>query len=299
MICEYIKMKTDIQYGGNININNIELKNRNTMFPYKGIMIANNEQICEVEGHLDKDDYQISVKSKDNQYIIKFWEQNSNIGTISSITSMMGQMLKDKSLDAMYETMQPKIFDANNQQIGEFQWVSQKAEGTMQSYYYRKLVINNVELNCYEIGKDDQSILFCIYDSKDNMIATVSKRMQIQNGKSRYTMYIINEDWFEYVALITVMMHQLNYEDEDGKGLGKVKQSLHTHQKELLSKYKEDFIPRIIEQDGEENLPDNMPLVAEKVKESQHTIGLNMNRIMTIIFIVGFIALLIYLFLGK
>lgn len=295
MICEYIKMKTDIQWKGGTEVNGIELNRRATGFPYKGTMVARNSEVCQVEGKLEKDSYDLTVKLQNNSYIIKCWEQNTNIGTLASTISMVGQMIQEKSTDALYETMLPKIFDSFGNQIGEFKYMVEKRQG-MQSYHYRKLVLNNRELNCYEVGHDNREILFCMYDSENNMVATVSKRMTIKNGKSRYTMYISNDEFFEEVALATIIMHHENYEggDKDGVGLSHVSQALNTYQKELLDKYQEDFIPRVIEQEGRENLPENMPLVAELVKKGQRTPGLILGRIGLIAFIIVFLLMMLY-----
>lgn len=303
MICEYIKLKSDVRRSYGVETKYVDFQKRATAFPYKATIIGRNMEMCQLDGRLSKESFDLSIAFLNNQsYLIKFWEQDTNIGTLGSVVSMVGKMIKEKSTDALYETMEPKIFDQNNNQIGECKYMTVKEEG-MQSYYYWKLILNGIELNTYIVGHGKNEILFCMYNSNNEMVATVSKRMNIKNGKSRYTMYMISDEWFQYVAIATSIVHHINYEgksvDKDGFGLGSHHQALNTFQKGLLDKYQPNFIQNIINKEGINNLPENMPLVQEKVKESQNTVGLNLQRVFLTILLLGFTILFLMLFLNR
>jgi len=294
MIAEFIKIESDLNHKIGISTNNIEYKKKFTMIPFKACIIAKNNIECNLEGKQTNKTYDITTKFNNDYYKISFWEQSSNIETISSIIGMVGKMSSNKPIDALSDTMLPKIYDINGNEVGKIEYVVVKKEG-LQSYSYYKLQLNDIELKCYTIGHGSKEILFAIYDKNDKMVATVSKRMKVKNAKARYTMYIISDEWFKYVSMATIIIHQMEYDNEEEQiELGTQWHALNTYQKELLDKYDPNFIPNIIAQEDPANLPENMPLVAEKVKQSQSTFILNYRRISTAIFIIAFIILILW-----
>lgn len=297
MIAELIKIESDLNFKVGVGVNNIDYKRKMTVVPFKGCVVAKNQLVCNMEGKQQKESYDIVVNFKNNNYKISFWEQASNVKTISSIADMVGKMIKDKSIDAMSQTILPKIYDVSENQIGNVEYVSVKGE-KLQSYYYYKISLNNMELKCYEVGFGSKGIFFIMYDMQDNLVAEVSKRMKVKNGKSSYTLYIKNEEWFEIVSLTTIILHQTIFDkEEDNFGLGSQGYALNTFQQELKNKYSQNFIDAIIASEDPKNLPENMPLVAEKIKESQNTFVLKFRKISFIIFIIFLILIFLYAFL--
>jgi hypothetical protein len=298
MICEYIKLKSEKRNHFSVSSTHGEVRASSSIFPYKGTMIARNQEVCLVEGKLKSNGFHLYLQFAQGGYEVKIFDSSSNIQTAGSLISMIGKAVKEKSMDAFHEALEPKIYDLSGNQVGELQYISVKKEANRESYYYRKLILNGVEVFVYVVGQGVKGIFFCMYDAFGTMIATVSKQTQIKNGKSRYTFYLLNDAWFPYVALITTILHQLDYEgkEKDGCGLGSRGQALHTFQKGLLEKYNPNFIPAIIQKEEPRNLPENMPLVHEKIKESQTTVGLRLSRVMAVIFALGFGMLLLYLF---
>ncbi len=128
------------------------------------------------------------------------------------------------------------------------------------------------------------------------MVVMISKRMPVINGKSRYTMYMISDEWSKYVILLCTIMHNINYDENDFQKLGVQSNKINTFQTGLKEKYNPNFKNDIIAKEGANNLPDNMTLVQERVKDSQNTFMIKFKKIASIIFIVGFIALFVYLF---
>lgn len=298
MIAEYIKMEWDSKFKVGVSVNNVEFHARKTIIPYRSLVIAKNQELCKISGNLNKDSYDLSVQFSNNtNYTIKFWDQSSNIGTIKSVTSMIGNMISEKSTDALYDTMLPKIYDENNNQIGEIKYEAVKKEG-LQSYHYYKLILNGITLKCYEVGHEKE-IDFCIYNEQDQMIATISKRMPVKNGKSRYTMYMINESWNQYIVLLCTIMHHMNYDENDFQKLGIQSNKLNTFQTELKEKYNPEFKQHIIESVGADNIPENMPLVQESVKKSQNTFLIIYKKIISLLFIIFFIAMFVLFFFSR
>lgn len=285
MIGEYIKLQWDVKKEQGISINGFEYTKKVSILPYKATMVARNYEVCQIDGRQSNDTFDLSVAFGNNEsYLIKFWEQSSNIGTLKSVATMVGTMIKEKSTDAMYETMLPKIFDANGNQVGELQYIPVKQQG-LQSYNYNKLVLNGVELSYYTVGIKRQ-IYYCMYNSNNQMVATVCKRMKVVNGQSRYTMYVVSDEWFKYVALATSIIAQM----EDTEGMGTAHDNLNTFQKELLARYNPNFIPQVVAQAGPMNLPENMPLVTQQVKASQNNPYIMIKKIG---FIIGMVLIAI------
>lgn len=105
MIAEYIKMKWDTKLGFSSDVGGLDLQAKTTVVPYKSVVIARNQEIGQITGRIHKDSYDLTVNLVNNEsYVVKFWEQNTNLGTIESVASMVGQMVKEKSTDALYET---------------------------------------------------------------------------------------------------------------------------------------------------------------------------------------------------
>lgn len=294
MIAELIKMETDLNYKTGLEVNNVGYTRKSTIIPFKANIIARNNIVCNMEGRQSKETYDITTSFSNNYYKISFWEQASNVGTISSIAGMVGTMIKEKSFDALQDTMLPKIYDANGNQVGKMEYMTVKGE-LLQSYAYYKLSLRDIELNCYVVGHGREEIFFVMYDREDRIVATVSKRMTVKHAKSRYTLYVENDEWFEPAAISTIILQQMLYDamEEDKGGYGTRTHALNTHQKELLDKYDPNFIDSIISREDPSNLPENMPLVEEKVKESLTTFRIKLNAIVSTIFIVGFIILIL------
>lgn len=296
MIGEFITIENDWNTKFNVQAGNyLEYNQKKNFIPFEACIVARNTIVCNMKGSLQKNSYDLIANFNTNYYKISFWEQQSNISTITSIASMVGSMVREKSLDSLQETMLPQIFDQNGNQIGKMEYITVKEKG-VQSYYYHKLTLNNVELNCYTVGHDTKEILFVMYDNQDQIVATVSKRMKVKNGKARYTLYMENEKWFEIVAIATMIEAR---EYDDSIRLGTQYHQLNTFQKGLLDKCDPNYISNIISKEDVKNLPENMPLVTQKVKESQSTFMLQYHKISLIVFVIGFILLLIFLFSKK
>ena len=301
MIAELIKIESDLnlKVGVDVNDNTLQYKRKMTVIPFKGCVIARNELICNMEGRQQEKTYDILMNFKMNNYKVSFWEQASNIGTATSTINMIGSMIQNKSIDAISNAMLPKIYDANGNLIGNVEYEAVKGEKMMQTYNYYKISLRNIELKCYTIGHGRKEIFFAMYDMQDRLVAEVSKRMQVKNGKSSYTMYISNDGWFEHVAIATIILHQMQYDkEEDNITLGSQGYALNTFQEGLLNKYNPDFINTIIANENPKNLPENMPLVMEKIKESQNTPILWYRRIASIAFII-FILIFLFIFFKK
>jgi len=239
MIAEYIKLEWDKQKSTAIDLGIIDIQARATVIPYRGAVIARNTEICQLDGMAQADTYDISVAFGNGQsYMLKFWQQSTNLGTIKSIAKMAGKALKDEN--DVFGEMLPKIYDAQGNLVGEMQYIPVQQPG-LQSYHSNRMILGNKIIDCYEVGVE-RKIYFCMYDQAGKMVATVDKMMPVKNGKSRYTMYIDGDEWCQMVVMMTICMYQQYYEMDEAQGLNSSSNRLKTFQKGLQDKYQPGFI---------------------------------------------------------
>ena len=295
MICEFIKMKEDGRLEVGINGKHLSYSESKTWFPSKATVVARNQNVCNISGQLAKENYEVTLNfpSTNNSYLIKYFDPTSStIETAKSVVNIVSNIVKAKSLSGAGEVLLPKLFDLNGNEIGKVEYLRED------NYDYYKITIKGVELNCYIVGHGRKGIYICIYNNQNQLVAIVSKRMTVRNGRSQYTMYMVSDEWCEYITIITDIIHQLNYEENDQNSATIVGQCLNTWQKGLLAKYDANFIPSIIAREDPSNLPENMPLVKEMKHKAQTNPGLMIKRIITIItFII--IAVVFYLAMTK
>ncbi len=295
MIAEYIKLEWDQKRNTSIGIGALEVKARATIVPYRATVVARNAEVCRLDGVAQADTYDLSVAFANGEsYLIKFWQQSTNLGTIKSLAKMAGNFVKGEGWGALDE-MAPKIVNSNGVEAGNVQ-VPVIDDG-IESYTYWSLQLGAKKLNCYIVG-EGKSIYFCMYDVNQTMVATVEKRTPVKNGKSRYVMYIAQDDWLQPVVVMTSILHQQIYDEDDVQGLGSRSYRLDTFQKGLKDKFQPEFIEQIKNQEGAANWPENMTLVQDKIKESQNTLSLILKRIGLAIFLIVFIAIFAAAFLA-
>ena len=296
MIAEYIKLEWDKKYHSTIDLGIFDIQASATVVPYKATVIARNTEICQLDGMAQADTYDLSIAFGNGEsYLVKFWQQSTNLGTIKSLIGIAGKMIAGDE-DAKNAVM-PKIYDANGNMIGGVSFMPVH-EGGVQSYYFYRLEIMGRILDTYIVGMDHK-VYFCMYEQNNRMVATVNKVLPVRNGKARYTMHIGNDEDVQVVTTMTAILHQLIYENQDKQSLGISSENLISPQRGLREKYQPGFVEKVIAQEGSANLPENMPLVAEKVRESQGTLQLILKRIGVIVFLVMFVGIIIVMLVNK
>ena len=108
-------------------------------------------------------------------------------------------------------------------------------------------------------------------------------------------MYMVSDEWCEYITIVTEIIHQMDYEEHDQNANTIVGNTLNTWQKGLLAKYDPNFISGVIAREDPSNLPENMPLVKEMKHQAQTNPRLMIKRIMTIL---TFLIIAIFFFLA-
>lgn len=296
MIAEYIKLEWDKKRGANLSVGNLEVRANATVIPYRATVIARNAEVCQLNGMQQSDTYDLSVAFVGGEsYLLKFWQQSTNLGTLKSFAKMVGGVIEGRGA-AAFDNLIPKIIDDSGTEVGNIHVPVVK--NGMGSFTYWQLELQDKKLDTYIVGVD-KSIYFCMYDANQNMVATVEKRTPVKNGKSRYTMYIAEDNWLRPVVLMTSILHQQIYDEEDLQGLGSQSHRMTTIQSGLKDKYRPDFIAQIRSQENANNWPENMPLVQAKVSESQNTPQLILKRIGLIFFVIIFIVIFALVFLSK
>lgn len=292
MICEFIKMREDGRFEVGVNVKGISYSESKTWAPARTSVIARNQNICNMDGKLGKENYEVTINfpSTNNNYLIKFFDPTSNsIETAKSVVNLVGSIVKNKSLAGAGEVLLPKICDLNSNEIGKVEYMRED------NYNYLKITVKGVELNCYTVGLGRKGIYICIYNNQNQLVAIVSKKLTVRNGRSQYTMYMVSDEWCEYITIVTEIIHQMDYEEHDQNANTIVGNTLNTWQKGLLAKYDPNFISGVIAREDPSNLPENMPLVKEMKHQAQTNPRLMIKRIMTIL---TFLIIAIFFFLA-
>lgn len=296
MIAEYIKLEWDKKLSTGLSVGGFELQARATIVPYRATVIARNAEICQLDGVQQSDTYDLSVAFAGGEsYLLKFWQQSTNLGTVKSIAKLIGQAASGDA-NAVQDIMLPKIFDSTGREVGEVRYIT--VPNGIQSYDSWYLEFRGQKLDCYVVGAG-RGIYFCMYDAQGNMVATVEKRTPVKNGKSRYVMYIARDDLIQAIVVMTAILHQQLYDNADLQGLGSQSYRLKSFQDGLKDKYHPEFIEQIKSKEAPSNWPENMPLVQAKVAESQNTLQLILKRFGLVLFIAVFILIFALIFLTK
>ena len=148
-------------------------------------------------------------------------------------------------------------------------------------------------LYAYELSHDTTDYLYCIYNDQNQMVATVSRAMRIRHGHARYTIYTCNEEWFKYISLITLCW-SLQHTAEDGSTGTYSRRSSGTLIPELHEKYNPTFIDQVKRKEGFQNLPENMQLVREKVKQANNGPDVRYHKRSWLILLILFILFILF-----
>lgn len=296
MIGEFIETTDGMTISAGASVKGYDFSAIKNVIPYKASIIARNNEVCTLEGKIERSNFETTVNFSDEKYIIKSYGQSNTIDKYKTIANTIGTMINEKSVVAGIKTMLPIICDANGKEIGKVDVLLAGEE--FQGYQYEKYTINNVVLYAYQIAHAFTDILYCIYNEQNQMVATISKKRVVSNGLARYTLYVCNDEWFKYIALVAACW-AIKFQDEDGGPGATVIKNESTIQAELMEKYNPSFIEQVKKKEGVNNLPENMSLVTAKTQAGKNSFGVLFNKIIVFIVFGFFIALFIYMFLIK
>ena len=291
MIGEYIELSNGIEGGAAVSIGNLpEIGVKKNLAKYKATIVARNNEVCTIEGSIQKNNYETVANFGNEVYTIKSYGQNNTIDQVKAAVGVIGGLLKGSVKDTI-TSVAPQIYDQSGNMIGkcEVLWGGTGSN----KFLYGKYIINNNNLYAYELSPNTTEILYCIYNDQNQMVATISRAMKISHGHARYTIYSCNDAWFKYVALITACWALAHTEEDGGPGSYQ-KKAAGTLIPELHEKYNPTFIDQVKQKEGIHNLPENMQLVKEKIKESKKGADMKLYMIIVIVVIIG----LAFIFLG-
>lgn len=281
MIAVYINNKKAINNSGSISVNGIGYKKETTRRPDEAVLIARNVEICKIQGYQNKTtfDYTLSFNNGE-QYTLKKWNPNSNVEEAVDTFKAIGNMIKNQSLKPMTDRICPKIYDVNNNEVGQIEiLIDGSGLGT---YQYFKITINGVVLTVYNVIMGLKKSYLAMYNVQNQLVGE-AKYNFVSSGLDDYTIYSVSDDWLKYIFMALLLVRRIN-DDED-----KNSNSFGSMNSALKDKHNEEFINQIIAAEVESNREENMPLVIEyrkNVKKSS-----NLALIFVVLFFVAIIAL--------
>lgn len=290
MIGEFIELSNGIEVGNNLRVNNLpSFKQKKSATPYRATVVSRNTEICQLEGKIEKSNYETTVSFSNEKYIIKSYGQSNTVETVKTAINTIGNIINGSFDSAMSDLLLPQIYDSSGNQVGKLEMLT-IGEG-VDAYFCYKYTINEVVLLAYEVAQDG-NLLYCIFNQENQMVAEVVKERHISNGHARYTLYCCNDNWFKYVVLV-ISCWAIQNNSKDGTASSHKSQTFVTTNTNLLSKYNPTFIEQVKQKEGSNNLPENMPLVKEKVNEAKKGEDVKTVKYTNIIFIVVAIIFLI------
>lgn len=291
MIGEFIELSNGIEGSASVSLmNSPDIGVRNNLSKYKATIVSHNKEFCNIEGSIKKDNYETIANFNGDIYTIKSFGQNNTFSQVGAMIGFIGDAIKGE--DAVSNVL-PHIYDSNNNLIGscEMLW----GGSGINKFPYFKYTFNNTSLFAYELSHDTTDILYCIYNEQNQMVATISRAMNISHGHAKYTIYSCNEEWFKYVSLVTVCW-ALTHAGEDGGAGTFTKKSAGTLIPELLEKYNPTFIDQVKQKEGTQNLPENMSLVSEKAEEAKKGSDVKLFKILFSIVFIAVFAIILFSF---
>ena len=246
--------------------------------PDVSTIVARNQEVCKIDGRLVSNSYDMSVAFANESYLIKFFQQSNSIEMVGSIFKAIGDGIKNKSVEGFTQEIMPKIYDANGNIVGAVIPEDNTTYGQNRTIKYS---INGVILNIYALDRGH----ICICNEQDQTIGMIggTEKGNIYD----FTIYSATDEWFKYVALIAAIMEKSYETNKEVIPIAR--------DPEIRAKFDSNFIEQIKAKEGPQNLPENMPMVAQKRAERRNNKENKIGRILFLatlaIAIIGLIVL--------
>ena len=281
MIGEYIELMNEMRAKASVQIEGLELSSKKTFFSYKAAVISRNNAVCNISGQIAKANYETELEYESQKYLIKSVGQSNTIENAKKVGEFFSKAIKGSIREAANDFL-PKIYDINNNLVGECEY----GEDNILHIVYK---LFGKIFNAYVSATEKHEYVYCIYDQNNQLVAEIKKNSKVRHGHARYTIYSKREFFRE--ALLITSCWSLNFTEQDGEaGEAHSTRYIATVFKE---KYDQTFVNNIVQAEGESNLPENMPMVAEYVKQANRGTDVKIYYVGLIIVII--ILLIIFM----
>lgn len=154
---------------------------------------------------------------------------------------------------SLTERLSFKLF-CNSEIVGTIIGRNKKVKGLFQSYPYRMMTVDSLNIYyLYEIGFGSKGLFLCIYHN-DALICTIEKNLTVQNYQDTYTGYLVSRSEIKCVLPLLIHYDLTAHGDiMDISLYSLTRKKVNTVQKELIGKYDQQFIPRIIAQEHQQS----------------------------------------------
>ena len=305
MIAEFIKTSSGMQLGAGAYgvTKNIQ------MAPYTATVVAKNAEVCKIDGRQSTGTYDLSVAFADESVMIKIPMADTNIGYALRLVSAVAKGLTNGApVQAADELTCGKYFDAAGNQIGGETYT----DGHEVVFDFKGNQLTVYEVNLPDGTRESahkpwRTMAICAYDKAGKLVGEIIKSPWPSNNKrTKYTIYAEDDKYFKELVLITVVT-AYNYDplDDDARADMKTNPAqrgrylyLHAGGNDA-SRYSETFVQQIRGKEGAENLPENMPMVAEKMKAAKNAPEMKIARIGILALLVIMIVIIVIAMMNK
>lgn len=222
-----------------INFNQIK---SNLTFEYEAT--TDNNKIAQVKQGLFYWGYKIVNTFNDNTSYVVF--SNTKRSFKIFFASLREYFAKERLMYKYY------IKNQTDEEIGSIIDLRRKT-GFLKAYRYYKMVVNNDSLNFYHIGLGKKGTYICIYKN-DKQIGLIDKPIEVKDNLDTYIIYLENDKYVKEV--ITFLSHfDMRFYGNKGEYAYKKKEYryIYTFNKELLSKFNEEFVNKIVNKEKKKN----------------------------------------------
>ena len=244
----------------------------------------------------ETDTYNLNTTYGNENYVIKFWYNNNSVSDSIEMINMIGNAIKEKSAAALSKDLYPKIYDSNNNLVGEFEGRTNGSD-FKNSYNYVHGNILGQEFDVYQIGHQGKDTVYYIYDNNQILVGAITDTVKLSSGNkggiNNMTIYSNDTNWFKIISLYTVVlsiMLEKKLESNDYNA------NINTFQPDLLAKENYQFINNIELNTNPMFLPMNMPLVNQYASISKNDVQNKLPFVISFV-IIGSVVLIIILFL--
>ena len=300
MIGAYIKIHKDYNGGININTSAGSISSVKTLRPSESHIVCQNQNVCNINGIQNTETYDLNTIYGNENYVIKYWFNNNSVSDTVEALGMIANAFKEKSATALSKDMYPKIYDASNNLVGEFEGRTEGSGLTEAFPYVHGKILGN-EFDVYQVGHLNEPVIYYIYDSTGNIVGAISESIKLNSGNkagtNNMTIYSIDANWFKIISLYTIVLsYKLEIQRYDEYKNEEVISNVNTIQPGLLAKENKGFIQNIEATTNPSFLPCNMPLVVQYAEMSKNDVQNKLPRVFAFA-IIGIVVIIIIFFL--
>jgi hypothetical protein len=261
---------------------------------------SKNNKIGSVSGEIVDNKLSSEFDFEGNKYSISYNKMDDvNLGTNFDAYKSVLTMDVDKQMEIYNNLYSFDINDSNGKSVGTLKYHISEEHGIHRYYYFtleidgmvfylyfNRNTVMKLKSSFYSFYLDDKLIAMSDNPSvgETEVSAGLTYNMDMKNNL--YNIYMEDDKYSKYVCLLVYLLHVLDHEYDYNINESKF------YSKELDTKFDYSFIEKVRASEDPQNLPENMDVVKNMVKDTKKT----RNNIASkfVIFAIAFILVIFF-----